>query len=113
MIKISIIRNDADGNIEGFTLSGHAEFAEPGKDIVCAAVSGISFGTINAIETLLNIKLLIEMNEQSGFLHCIVPKEQEITVQEKVQLLLEGMVVSLQSVASEYGKYMTIIDVRR
>lgn len=110
MIKVTIIRNQIDGYIEEFTLSGHAEFAESGKDLVCAAVSGISFGTINAVETLLNIKLTIKMNEQTGFLHCIAPREQENAVHEKVQLLLEGMVVSLQSIASEYGKYITITD---
>jgi uncharacterized protein YsxB (DUF464 family) len=110
VIKLTIIRNDVDGFIEEFTLSGHAEFAEPGKDLVCAAVSGISFGTINAIETLLNIKLTIKMNEKNGFLHCIAPQKQENAVHEKAQLLLEGMVVSLQSIASEYGKYITIYD---
>jgi uncharacterized protein YsxB (DUF464 family) len=110
VIKVSIKRDDTDGVIQEFTLSGHAEFAESGKDLVCAAVSGIAFGVINAIEALLNIQLMINTDEKNGFLQCIVPTSIEPAVHEKVQLLLEGMVVALQSIASEYGAYITIND---
>lgn len=30
---------ESDGNFKGFSVSGHAGYAESGKDIVCAAVS--------------------------------------------------------------------------
>jgi uncharacterized protein YsxB (DUF464 family) len=112
VIRVNIQRDDTDGSIQEFTLSGHAEFAESGKDLVCAAVSGISFGAINAIDALLNIQLTIKTNEKDGFLHCTVPRSLETAVYEKVQLLLEGMIVALQSIASEYGAYITINDRR-
>ena len=108
MIKVTISRHKTNGTIISFSMSGHAGYADPGQDIVCAAASGISFGTINAIDQLLNTKLHIEMDEKTGFLHCVVPTTLETSTQEKVQLLLEGMLVSLESVASEYGQYITI-----
>ena len=37
MIKVTIYA-DADGTFTGFDMNGHAEYAEAGSDIVCAAV---------------------------------------------------------------------------
>jgi len=107
MIKVKIKRKTT-GDIESVTISGHAGFADPGQDIVCAAVSGISFGAINAIERLLGVELPAEQG-QDGFLRCTVP-QLEPDVHEKTQLLLDGMVASLQSVALEYGKFVKVDD---
>lgn len=110
MIDVTINR-DRQRMIHSFTMSGHAHFAEPGQDIVCSAASGISFGTINAIEKLLNVRLSIQMEQKSGFLQCVVPNELDESTQEKLQLLLESMVVSLQSVEAEYGQYIQLREI--
>jgi uncharacterized protein YsxB (DUF464 family) len=108
MIKFTLVRHVSEGYIEEFTLSGHANYAKRGQDIVCAAVSGITFGTINAIDKLVHVQLDVKMDEKTGFFRCIVPEQLDDSIHEKVQLLLEGMYVSLQSIASEYGKYITL-----
>ena len=51
MIKVTINRTES-GLIQSFTMSGHADFAEHGQDIVCAGVSAVSFGAVNAIMAL-------------------------------------------------------------
>ncbi|EGL81611.1 protein of unknown function DUF464 [Caldalkalibacillus thermarum TA2.A1] len=107
MINIHIYR-DQNGAIDAFNLHGHAGFAQKGEDIVCAAVSALTFGTINAIEHLLNLSLSLEMREKDGFLHCAVPDIHDQATQEKVQLLLEAMVLSLQSVEADYGDYVKL-----
>ncbi len=40
MLEITFFR-DGDGRFAGFAARGHADFAEYGQDIVCAAVSAI------------------------------------------------------------------------
>lgn len=102
------VKRNTTGDIESITISGHAGFANPGEDIVCAAVSGISFGMINSIDMLLGVELPAEQGKD-GFLRCTVPS-LESAVHEKVQLLLDGMVASLQSVAIEYGKFVKVDD---
>ena len=54
MINITINRNEI-GMIQSFTMSGHADFANHGQDIVCAGVSAVSFGSINAVHELTGI----------------------------------------------------------
>ena len=66
MINITINRSKS-GFIQSFTMSGHALFANHGKDIVCAGASAVSFGTINAVHALTGIIPDIEQGED-GFL---------------------------------------------
>lgn len=51
MIKVRAV--EKDGMISLLQISGHAGAAEKGKDLVCAAVSGIAFGLLNAADTLI------------------------------------------------------------
>ena len=89
-------------------MSGHANAGPHGQDIVCAGASAVSFGTVNAIHTLCNVQLDIEMDDNGGFLCCSVPTGLDKQTYEKVQLLLEAMVVSLTSIAEAYTKHIKI-----
>jgi uncharacterized protein YsxB (DUF464 family) len=106
MIQVTINRKTS-GNIQSFAISGHALFANRGKDIVCAGVSAVSIGTINAVHALTGVTPEIEQGED-GFLSCTVPDSLPEGISEKVQLLFEGMVVSLQTFEEDYGKYINI-----
>lgn len=106
MIQVTIERTNMN-RIHSFTISGHAHFANHGEDIVCAGVSAVSFGMINAIMQLTKVKLDIDQGD-NGFLRCTVPEQLSGEVDEKVQLLLQGMVVSLQTIERDYNKYVHI-----
>ncbi|MFE7063066.1 ribosomal-processing cysteine protease Prp [Bacillus haimaensis] len=106
MIKVTIKRNDQQA-IDSFTITGHANFAKKGSDIVCAGVSAVSFGAVNSIISLLSVTPQIEQGAD-GFLRCTVPRDLEESTKEKVQLLLESMVVSLETIERDYGNYITI-----
>jgi uncharacterized protein len=106
MIRITINRTET-GFIRSFTMSGHADFAEHGQDIVCAGASAVSFGAVNAIEALTGVAAEVKQGN-GGFLQCTFPENISDEVQEKVQLLLEGMIVSLQGIEQEYGKHIKL-----
>jgi uncharacterized protein YsxB (DUF464 family) len=105
MIEITITRTDSN-QIRKFEISGHAFFAKRGKDIVCAGVSAVSVGAINAVHALMGVTPIID--QEDGFLRCVIPENLPEDINEKVQLLLEGMVISLQTIEEEYGKNLTI-----
>ena len=80
---------------------GHAEYAESGEpDVVCAAISALTIGTINSLEELAGERLSVTQNEQTGFLKC----DFESTLQEKSNFLMESMVFSLENISREYGR---------
>ncbi|MDT3429083.1 uncharacterized protein YsxB (DUF464 family) [Paenibacillus forsythiae] len=109
MINVRITRNSSQGTIVGFAVKGHAEYGRRGKDIVCAGVSTVTVGTVNAIESLTGV--VLDSSVKDGFLSAtLVPVEDPETA-AKVQLLLESMTVMLKSIAETYRKYIHIQEV--
>lgn len=106
MIKVTIRRNES-GHIKSFTIDGHANYAKHGEDIVCAGVSTVSIGTVNSIIALTGVEPNVKLGKD-GYLHCDIPDRLSEQTADKVQLILETMLVSLQSVEQEYGKYVKI-----
>ena len=105
MINITIYRTES-GTIQSFEISGHAFFANRGQDIVCAGASAVSVGSINAVHAITGITPEIEQGD--GFLRCVIPENLPEDINEKVQLLLEGMAVSLRTIEEEYGEHIKI-----
>ena len=109
MIYVTIERLSLDSpQIASFVVEGHAEYDVPGKDLVCAAVSAVTFGTYNSIESLTGIIPIHEM--EPGLLDVTIP---DIAVSDhaknaQVQLLLESMIVMLQTIEQNYGDYITL-----
>ncbi|OUS77886.1 hypothetical protein B1748_03685 [Paenibacillus sp. MY03] len=106
MITVTLVRNEKDRRIVSFAVEGHAKYAKPGKDIVCAGVSAVSVGTVNAIETLAGIELPATV--KNGWLSSDVPVLPDAESDSRMQLLLEGMVVMLETIATSYGKHVVI-----
>jgi len=46
---IQVMIHQTGSRITGFEMSGHADFADHGQDLVCAGASAVSFGAVNAI----------------------------------------------------------------
>jgi uncharacterized protein YsxB (DUF464 family) len=109
MVTVKIERKH--GNITSFIITGHAESGPYGHDLVCAAVSAVSFGTVNAIEALCKIEPDVELRDDGGYLRVSSPNAIDEDVQKNIRILLEGMVVSLQTIENDYGKYIQIIEV--
>jgi len=108
MIHVNVER-DANGRIASVQIDGHAGYAEAGRDIVCAAVSAISIGMVNAVEMVLGVQLPTEVKDD-GFLRCRMPTTLDEKTADDVQLLLEAMVAALRSVEAEYGRYVQVKD---
>lgn len=107
MILVNVNRN-TDGSIAQFKLSGHAESGPYGHDLVCAAVSAVSFGAVNAVIKLCEIEPIINQSPDGGLLQVTLPDGLNHDTFEKAQWLLEGMVVSLQTIERDYDQYITI-----
>lgn len=88
MIEVS--RSDS-----GITISGHAHYAEPGKDIVCAGVSALVQTLIQSIEELTADKIQYVMSPGTADI-----KFRDLS--EHAQLLVGSFFVGVEMIASEY-----------
>ena len=94
MIKVQIKRNNK--YITQIKIKGHAQFGEYGKDLVCAGVSAVA---------------------KKGFLEekkcAIILKNGNIMIDvyendEIMQVILETLVISLESFTEDYHQYIKI-----
>lgn len=98
---ITITFKIKDGMCSGFDAVGHAGYGPEGYDIVCAAVSALTQGTISAIKELSSSES--EMSCQSGNLRLRVRSPDKAAM-----ILLAGLETALQDLQAEYGAYLTV-----
>ncbi|GAA0448440.1 MAG: ribosomal-processing cysteine protease Prp [Bacillota bacterium] len=106
MIRVTVFRTNE--RITAFELSGHADSGPYGYDLVCAGVSAVSIGTINAVMALCEVDLIIEQGQDGGYLHVTIPASISEEKMEQIQLLFEGMIISLTSIEQEYSDFIQI-----
>ena len=106
MITVRIIRNASNEKI-GFRSAGHAEFDDPGRDIICAAVSVLELNLANSVSELTDAKFSCEIGEEDGNFSFILSSREN----RNAVLLLDSCLLGLESVSREYGSnYLTISD---
>ena len=99
MITVDITLND-EGQVYEVIMDGHADYGSHGQDIVCAGASAVLFGSINAVMGLTNEKPDIDYDDDGGHFHY----RSVNTNDEKAQLILQAMLVSLQTIEEEYNE---------
>ena len=98
MIKVRVIK-DKD-LIKSIEARGHANFDVIGKDIVCAGVSAILVGGLNAMEQLSCSSLDYKMNEG----HLLV----NVAADERMQQIAQVMIIQLLTIEDSYPKNVHI-----
>lgn len=91
------------GRITGFSVSGHAMFAESGEDIVCAAVSSAAYMTANTITEILSIEPQLLLDE--GCMCVLLREPGEI---DRAQDILQGFRLHVTQLATDYPNHIAV-----
>ena len=75
MIKVKFFTTDS-GNIVGFEVCGHSDYAREGEDIVWAAVSSAAYLTANTITDFMMVDADVCVDDKSGYMKIIISKEK-------------------------------------
>ncbi|HHU69305.1 MAG TPA: ribosomal-processing cysteine protease Prp [Thermoanaerobacterales bacterium] len=113
MIKVKILRNK-NGNIYEVDVNGHAEYDELGKDIVCAAVSGIVQTAVFGLIRVLGLQ--VDLTIEEGFLRFCIPNEllangDNEGLRSKVNIILDTMVIGLEEIEKSYSDYIEVLNI--
>ena len=102
MIKVTI--NYLNDSINELIVKGHSNFAPKGSDIVCAGVSAIVTGGINAL--IIENKNKISYRVNDGYVNVDVLDIDD----DKLQLIMDVIVVQLKTIEESYKKYVKISE---
>lgn len=101
MIRIDIKRRNH--LISQITISGHAEADVKGKDLVCAGVSCIAIGALNALNEQCS-KCDLQMKES------FIQITNNLLSDQKAQIMLEMLRVQLVTMQESYKNYIKVTD---
>lgn len=107
MITVKIRRNQAQ-EVIAFSVEGHADYAPPGEDIVCAAVSVLAQTIVMGLMRNLGLKPQVEIRD--GYLNCVLPPSLTREVRKDTSLVLEVMLTGLQEIVKVHPENLKIID---
>ena len=99
MVKVCVVSKE--GLLKKIEISGHADSDVKGHDLVCAGVSSIAFGTLNALDEMASesVDLIVDQQIRIEVLNLL---------DEKCQVILQTMMIQLATVEQQYSKYIEI-----
>jgi len=87
---------------DGITVSGHAGYAEAGKDIVCAGVTALVQGLVRSVESLTSDQIQYD----------ITPGRADIyfkDLSEAGKLLVDSFFLGICLIADEFPEHINLI----
>lgn len=104
MIEVEIYRS---GDLyKGFEVTGHASYDVEGRDIICAAVSILSYAVLNSLEVVAGINVDdIEwtVDEETGFMKILL---QETCLESNI--LLKTFETGIKLLLENYSQYISL-----
>ncbi len=99
MIKVRI-KSHPFGGYKSIEISGHAEYADYGKDIVCAGVSALAETAVLGLENVVGIKPVV--NKKPGCFTLKLPDDMTAEEFKKATIILETIFLGIQDIAESY-----------
>ncbi|MDI3480471.1 MAG: uncharacterized protein PWQ97_126 [Tepidanaerobacteraceae bacterium] len=87
-------------------VSGHAEFASYGKDIVCAGVSALVETCILGIENISEFKPLVI--KKDGYVLVEIPRDVSACARKKANIIMETILLGLKDISNSYPQYVQV-----
>ena len=87
---------------DGITVNGHANYAETGKDIVCAGVTALTQTLIRALEGLTKDEIEYEVSPGRVDIHYG-------DLSEEGKLLVDSFFIGICQIASEFSEHVNIV----
>ena len=106
MTKIKFFKTQ--GKFIGFECSGHTGYDKYGRDILCAALSGMTQSCMIGLINVLDIDISLTRNDDNGYLKIELPKNLEGNKILDAQILFNTLYMSIDDLIEGYSKYISM-----
>ncbi|MCF0106102.1 MAG: ribosomal-processing cysteine protease Prp [Holdemanella sp.] len=100
MVTVKVLTNNK--SIQSIQVRGHAEYADPGQDLVCAGASSIGIGALNGLDELFNEDVHLEIKDNSILIQVLNPKDE-------LQTVLKFLMEQYKTMAEVYPNNIQIV----
>lgn len=95
-VRVTVVQD----HISRLSVSGHAGYDVKGKDLVCAAVSGITFGLLNALDAFVPCA---QCNVSDNLVEVVIPQPDE-----RSDYVMRTGIIQLQTVEESDPAYIKV-----
>jgi len=102
MIRVTVFV-DSEQHYTGIQMLGHAGLADDhkeGQELVCAAVSALTFNMSNSVEQFTEDSFEVEQEEETGAFQFRFTSN----ISSESRLLMNSLIFGLQDIEEEYGE---------
>lgn len=107
MIRVRIER-ERGGRITGFTVRGHAGYADRGQDIVCAGVTAVVFTALEGLKAVAGVPHTVRQDGRRGYVECRLGEGASEEQAARAQTILETMVLGLRDIEKDYAGHVRV-----
>lgn len=100
MVKVEVLY--LQDQIQSIHISGHAQSADRGQDLVCAGASSIGIGALNALDEIFSKDVRLEQRKNKILVKVIENSD-------KLQTTLNFLILQYQTMVEAYPQNITII----
>lgn len=106
MTTIEIFKKN--GKVIKYEAKGHVEYAEHGKDVVCAAVSVALQYPLIGMQEIIKVMPRFEMNSD-GYLKVDTTGIKQSKNEDAIDILLDTMLFMLEELSKSYPEHIKLV----
>lgn len=97
--------------IVSISAEGHADFADLGEDIVCAAASVLMQTAVNSLYNVAELEFVIfEAEEETAYMHLELPGNLSNDQAYMAQIILKTVLTGFQGIAEAYPNNIRLYE---
>jgi uncharacterized protein YsxB (DUF464 family) len=103
---IEVVIDRSGDSYKGFEVKGHSGYNEEGSDIVCAAVSILSYTVLNSLEVVAGVNLDDidwSVDEKTGFMKILLQK-----ICPESNILFKTFEMGIKLLLENYSQYISL-----
>ncbi len=107
---IEVTFHSGGSRLTGFTVQGHSGLADPGEDVLCAAVTSAVRLTECAVNDVLGLEAAVKVKEKDASISLKLPGGLGQTNESTCQTLLTALMVYCVQLHEEYPENIIVLD---
>ncbi|MCR5202716.1 MAG: ribosomal-processing cysteine protease Prp [Lachnospiraceae bacterium] len=104
-MTIEFVKN-AEGKLVEFHTKGHAEYDDPGFDIVCSAISALTINFVNSVDELTEDGFTYTEAEDGNSVDFVLKED----FSDNTRLLFDSYHLGIMQLEKTYGDYLQVIS---
>ena len=107
---IEVTFHSGGSRLTGFTVQGHSGLADPGEDVLCAAVTSAVRLAECAVNDVLGLEAAVKVKEKDASISLKLPGGLGQTNESTCQTLLTALMVYCVQLHEEYPENIIVLD---